>query len=87
MTATDNLTSTMETAVRAVNTVLAEVDTVVATKSSTWLGWFGRVVLFILQLLSSIVYWSLKLTTVSVSALIYQLFSSNLTVTMNFTTL
>ncbi|KAH6660734.1 lysophospholipase NTE1 [Truncatella angustata] len=66
---------------------MTDVDALVTAKGSSWLGWFGRAILFILQLLSSIVYWSLKLTTISVSTLIYQLFATNLTVTMNFTTL
>ncbi|KAK6075099.1 Lysophospholipase NTE1 [Seiridium cupressi] len=87
MASSETLSSTLETAISAANTALAEVDAVAGSKSSSWLGWVGRAILFILQLLSSIVYWSLRLTTISVSALLSQLFSTKMTVTMNFTTL
>ncbi|KAI1848202.1 hypothetical protein JX266_005915 [Neoarthrinium moseri] len=88
MASSETLSSTMEAALVAANTAAVEVDKVVAARgSSTWLGWFGRVILFVIQLLSSILYWSLKLTTISVPTLLFQLFSTNLTVTMNATTL
>ncbi|KAI0175910.1 lysophospholipase NTE1 [Hypoxylon sp. FL1284] len=55
--------------------------------SSSWLGLIARLVLFILHILSTIVYWSLKLTTISVPTLLFTFFSASLTVTMNATTL
>lgn len=87
MESSETLSSTMEAALVAASTAASQVNTVAAAKSSSWLGWFGRMILFILQLLSTIVYWSLKLTTFSLSTLVYQLFSTKMTVTMSFTTL
>ncbi|KAH8681241.1 lysophospholipase NTE1 [Xylariales sp. PMI_506] len=72
----------------AASTATRHAEEVIASNgTSSWLGLLGRLILFIIQLLSSILYWSLKLTTISVPTLLFQLFSANLTVTMNATTL
>jgi lysophospholipid hydrolase len=76
--------SSLETAIAAATTAAADTAN---SSSSSWLGLFGRVILFIIQALSTLLYWSLKLTTISVPTLLFQLFSTNLTVTMNATTL
>ncbi|KAI1486893.1 hypothetical protein F5X96DRAFT_190773 [Biscogniauxia mediterranea] len=55
--------------------------------SSSWLGLFAKLILFILHILSTLIYWSLKLTTISVPTLLFTLFSTSWTVTMNATTL
>jgi lysophospholipid hydrolase len=55
--------------------------------SSSWLGFFARVVLWILQFVSMVLYYAIKLATISVPTLLYTLFSTSLTVTMNATTL
>ncbi|KAK4181803.1 hypothetical protein QBC36DRAFT_383130 [Triangularia setosa] len=56
--------------------------------SSSWLGLFARVLLWILQLLSTILYYAIKVATISVPTLLYNnLFSKSWTVTMNATTL
>lgn len=62
-------------------------DVVVAHGSSSWIGLIARVTLWILQLLSTIIYYALKLTTISIPTLLFNLFSTSLTVTMNATTL
>lgn len=62
-------------------------DVVVAHGSSSWIGLIARLILWILQLLSTIVYFALKLTTISIPTLLFNLFSTSLTVTMNATTL
>lgn len=62
-------------------------DVVVAHGSSSWIGLIARVILWILQLLSTIIYFALKLTTISIPTLLFSLFSASLTVTMNATTL
>lgn len=62
-------------------------DVVVAHGSSSWIGLIARVILWILQLLSTIIYFALKLTTISIPTLLFSLFSVSLTVTMNATTL
>lgn len=55
--------------------------------SSSWLGFFGKLVFYILQAVSTLVFWSLKITTISVPTLIFSLLSTSLTVTMKATTL
>lgn len=62
-------------------------DVVVAHGSSSWMGLIARLILWILQLLSTIIYFALKLTTISIPTLLFNLFSQSLTVTMNATTL
>lgn len=62
-------------------------DVVVAHGSSSWIGLIARLILWILQLLSTIIYFALKLTTISIPTLLFNLFSTSLTVTMNATTL
>ncbi|EJT74530.1 lysophospholipase NTE1 [Gaeumannomyces tritici R3-111a-1] len=55
--------------------------------SGSWLGVFGSITLAVFQLLSSILYWALRVTTFSVPSLLFTIFSTSLTVTMNATTL
>jgi len=55
--------------------------------SYTWLGLFGRLILWFLQVVSTIVYFVLKLVTISTPTFLYTFFSTSLTVTMNMTTL
>lgn len=62
-------------------------DVVVAHGSSSWIGLIARLILWVLQLLSTIIYFALKLTTISIPTLLFSLFSASLTVTMNATTL
>ncbi|KAI1779771.1 lysophospholipase NTE1 [Hypoxylon cercidicola] len=71
----------------AVASAVASVDVAQVQASSSWLGLFGRLILYILHILSTILYWSLKLTTISVPTLLFTLFSTSWTVTMNATTL
>ena len=62
-------------------------NVVVASASSSWVGLLARLTLGILSLVSTILYWVLKLTTFSLPTLLFTLFSTSLTVTMNTTTL
>ncbi|OTB06387.1 hypothetical protein M426DRAFT_319120 [Hypoxylon sp. CI-4A] len=72
----------------AVASAVTQVDDVARVQgSSSWLGLVAHFVLFILHILSTVLYWSLKLTTISVPTLLFTLFSTSLTVTMNATTL
>ncbi|KAI6093576.1 lysophospholipase NTE1 [Hypoxylon rubiginosum] len=72
----------------AVASAVARADDVVQVQaSSSWLGLIARFVLYIFHILSTILYWSLKLTTISVPTLLFTLFSTSWTVTMNATTL
>ncbi|KAI1431507.1 patatin-like phospholipase [Xylaria sp. CBS 124048] len=67
--------------------VLARTQYVAQTEGSSWLGLLAKLILFVLHILSAILYWSLKLTTISVPTLLFTFFSTSLTVTMNATTL
>ncbi|KAJ4300407.1 phosphatidylcholine and lysophosphatidylcholine phospholipase [Collariella sp. IMI 366227] len=67
--------------------VAAASDVANAHGSSSWLGFFARLVLWVLQLASTVIYYALKLATISVPTLLYALFSTSWTVTMNATTL
>ncbi|KAI5866939.1 lysophospholipase NTE1 [Durotheca rogersii] len=72
----------------ALASAVTRVDDVARVQgSSSWLGLVARLVLYLLHILSTIIYWSLKLTTISVPTLLFTLFSTSLTVTMNATTL
>jgi lysophospholipid hydrolase len=50
-------------------------------------GLFGRVVLAILRVIPSILYWIITVTTITLPTWLFTLFSMSLTFTMNFTTL
>ncbi|KAH6856675.1 lysophospholipase NTE1 [Chaetomium sp. MPI-CAGE-AT-0009] len=67
--------------------VAAASDVANAHGSSSWLGLFARVVLWLLQFVPMVLYYAIKLATISVPTLLYTLFSTSLTVTMNATTL
>ncbi|KAF2972339.1 hypothetical protein GQX73_g1258 [Xylaria multiplex] len=84
----DAVSSVMTSSTATAAAVLARTQHVAQTEgSSSWLGLTARLLLFILHILSTILYWSLKLTTISVPTLLFTFFSTSLTVTMNATTL
>jgi len=76
-----NATAAIGSAVATAN------DVVQAQASSSWLGLFVRLILWILQTVSTILYYAIKLATISVPTVLFTLFSTSLTVTMNATTL
>jgi lysophospholipid hydrolase len=67
--------------------VAAASDVANAHGTWSWLGLFARLVFWVLQFVSMVLYYAIKLATISVPTLLYSLFSSSLTVTMNATTL
>ncbi|KAI1176635.1 patatin-like phospholipase [Nemania sp. FL0916] len=84
----DAISSVIASSGAAATTALARAQEVAETEaSSSWLGLVARLILFILQILSAIVYWGLKLATLSVPTMLLTFFSTSLTVTMNATTL
>ncbi|KAI0512500.1 patatin-like phospholipase [Xylaria bambusicola] len=83
----DAVSSVMASSTTTAASVLARTQHVAHTETSSWLGIIARLLLSILHILSSILYWSLKLTTISVPTLLFTFFSTSLTVTMNATTL
>ncbi|KAI1182400.1 patatin-like phospholipase [Nemania serpens] len=87
-TLSDTISSVMATSTTRAIAILARTQQAAqAEGSSSWLGLLARLVLFILHILSTMIYWSLKLTTISVPTLLFTFFSTSLTVTMNATTL
>ncbi|KAI1150233.1 patatin-like phospholipase [Nemania diffusa] len=82
------VSSIMASSTATTEVVLARTQQVAQAEGpSSWLGLMARLLLFILHILSTILYWSLKLTTISVPTLLFTFFSTSLTVTMNATTL
>ncbi|OIW32187.1 patatin-like phospholipase [Coniochaeta ligniaria NRRL 30616] len=62
-------------------------DVIEAHASSSWLGFFARLIFWILHTVSTILYYAIKMTTISVPTFLFTMFSTSLTVTMNATTL
>ncbi|KAH9909060.1 hypothetical protein F4778DRAFT_715103 [Xylariomycetidae sp. FL2044] len=82
------VSSIMNSSATAVASAMTRAEDVARVQgSSSWLGLIARFILFILHILSTILYWSLKLTTISFPTLLFTFFSTSLTVTMNATTL
>ncbi|EHA52211.1 phosphatidylcholine and lysophosphatidylcholine phospholipase [Pyricularia oryzae] len=77
----------MDSSTAALATASAKLDAVAQQGSSSWIGFFANIILGIISLVYSILYSVLKLTTFSIPSLLYTLFSTSLTVTMNATTL
>lgn len=72
----------------ALSSVMTRANDVVVTHGSfSWIGLVARLILWTLQLLSTIIYFALKLTTISIPTLLFNLFSTSLTFTMNATTM
>ena len=67
--------------------VMTASDVAASHGSLSWIGLFARLVLWFLHLVSVILYFVLKLATFSLPTLLFTLFSTTLTVTMNATTL
>ncbi|KAF4632287.1 hypothetical protein G7Y89_g5848 [Cudoniella acicularis] len=53
----------------------------------SWLGRFGRMTLFLIQVVPGILYWLITFTTITMPTFLFTLFSTSLTFTMNATTL
>lgn len=53
----------------------------------SWLGLFGWLIWFIFHIVSTILYWVIRIATINFPSILYHLFSTSWTVTMNATTL
>ncbi|KAK3687666.1 hypothetical protein B0T22DRAFT_375297 [Podospora appendiculata] len=62
-------------------------DVAAAHGSSSWLGLFARLILWLLHMVSTILYFTIKLATINIPTFLFTVFSTRLTVTMNATTL
>jgi CRP-like cAMP-binding protein len=58
-----------------------------ANVQRSWLGSFGRMILYLITIIPGILYWVITFTTITMPTLLFTLFSTSLTVTMNATTL
>ncbi|RFU35340.1 hypothetical protein B7463_g925, partial [Scytalidium lignicola] len=58
-----------------------------AQNSHSFLGIFGRMILFCLRVIPGILYWLITFTTITLPTFLFTLFSTSLTFTMNATTL
>lgn len=82
-------TASLDAAIaQGVSTAAVIAQDVTATHgSSSWIGLFVRLILSGLHVVSIVLYFVLKAATFSLPTLLYTLFSTTLTVTMNATTL
>ncbi len=72
----------------ALSSAVSTVSDVAASHgSASWIGLFARLLLSVLHVISIVLYFVLKLATFSLPTLLFTLFSTSLTVTMNATTL
>lgn len=55
--------------------------------SRSWLGLLGVLALLLARLVPAILYWVVTFTSITLPTLLFKLFSTTLTFTMNFTTL
>lgn len=62
-------------------------DAMAAEQSSGWLGAFGRLILALLNFISTVLYWVIRIVTINIPSILFTLFSTSWTVTMNATTL
>jgi lysophospholipid hydrolase len=69
------------------STMNATTQMAASQQSSGWLGLFGWLIYTFLNLVSLILYWILRIATINVPSILYTLFSTSWTVTMNATTL
>ncbi|KAF6844480.1 patatin-like serine [Colletotrichum musicola] len=84
----ESVSATMGTSPEVLPSAFTRAQEVVAAQgSSSWLGLFGRLILAILSLLSSILYWAIRIVTITTPTVLFTLFSTSWTVTMNATTL
>lgn len=58
-----------------------------AQESSGWFGLLGWIILSIINLVSTVLYWAIRFVTLTIPSLLYALLSASWTVTMNATTL
>ncbi|TVY35393.1 Lysophospholipase, partial [Lachnellula occidentalis] len=58
-----------------------------ANPESSWLWSLGRMIIYLITIIPGILYWVITFTTITIPTLLFTLFSTSLTVTMNATTL
>lgn len=90
------MTSEMSSAATMASDIFAEssamststaVSAVSTPESTGWFGFFAWLILSVFNLISMVLYWSIRIVTITIPSLLYALFSASWTVTMNATTL
>lgn len=81
-----NTASNAAAVAQASATALSIPDDVVSSPTS-WLGWLGHATLAIVRVIPGILIWIITFTTITLPTVLFALFSTSLTFTMNFTTL
>lgn len=85
---TITITDSVSHAVSSLPADMSSVPATVAAQASySWLGLFGWLIWFILHVVSTILYWVIRIATINFPSILYHLFSTSWTVTMNATTL
>ena len=86
--ATRSVRSVMDGQTGALPAAMTKASTVAEAHGSyTWLGFLARVILWSLQTVSTVLYFSIKLVTISIPTFLFAVFSASWTITMNATTL
>ncbi|KAF5025829.1 hypothetical protein F66182_2162 [Fusarium sp. NRRL 66182] len=67
--------------------VVSTMPAVTAQEPSSWFGLFGWLIWFSIHIISTILYWVIRIATINVPSFLFHLFSTSWTVTMNATTL
>ena len=62
-------------------------NSVEVSSSSSWLGLLGRMILPMARVIPGILYWIITFATITLPTVLFTLFSTSLTFTMNMTTL
>lgn len=83
----DSVTKALGSTAFSVPSLVSDATTDAAQQPGSWLGFFGWLVWFILHVVSTILYWAIRITTFSLPSFLFTLFSTSWTVTMNATTL
>lgn len=91
------MASDMSSAASVASNLLAEssssamsssVEAVVAAQETTgWFGFLGWLIISVFNIVSTLLYWSIRIVTITIPSVLYALFSASWTVTMNATTL
>lgn len=83
-----SLAHALESPTRSLAAALSTPTPVAAAQNATgWFGFIGWLLLATINLVSTILYWVIRIATINVPLILYTLFSTSWTVTMNATTL
>jgi lysophospholipid hydrolase len=82
------MTTISESATAAVMSATAGLNAAMEGQApSSWLGSLVRLIFWLLQMMTSLLYVVIKLVTITLPTVLFTLFSTSLTFTMNATTL